>query len=243
MRSIRGFYPNIKSSTSQVIIDGEYHNYFKNVLRLKIGDNISLFNNIDSNEYDVEIIEISNKSIVAKINKYEIMNKENSYIINLFQSIIKNENFDLVIQKATELGINTITPLITERTNHKFDKNHFDKKLERWEKIAINATEQCGRVFVPEIKAITTIDNIKHSDALNITLCPYTKNSNEISTQIISNHSFNIFIGPEGGFTSDEIQLLTKQPNSISINLGTRILKSETAHINISSIINFLKNI
>mgnify|MGYP000035325248 CR=1 FL=1 len=241
MRTIRGFMPDIEKSSQELKITGEYHNYFKNVLRLKVGEIISVFNDKDSLEYDIEIKEITNKHILVDVLGYELIEKENDYKINLYQSIIKNENFDLVIQKATEMGINNIIPLVTDRTNHKFDKKHFDKKISRWEKIAQNAAEQCGRVFVPKIKDITTIENIDFSNGLNITLCPHTQNSAKIENDIKENNIFNIFIGPEGGFTNDEISLLQQQDNSAVINLGKRILKSETAHINIVSIINFLK--
>lgn len=242
MRTIRGFFPEINKSLIETEISGEYYNYFKNVLRLKKGDQINLFNSKDSLEYITEINNISNKSLVIKVTDSIKVEKENSYNINLYQSIIKNENFDLVVQKATELGVNNIIPLITDRTNHKFDQKHFEKKIDRWQKIAINASEQCGRVFVPKIHSSRELPEANFDNALNILLCPYTENKDKnVELNIISNNDFNIFIGPEGGFTDEEVRFINNQNNSLTMNLGDRILKSETAHISIISIINFLK--
>ena len=241
MRTIRGFFPDISDNTKDIAITGEYYNYFKNVLRLKKNDCITLFNNRDSKEYQTEIINITNKNISLKVTESKIIKNENNYTINLYQSIIKNENFELVIQKATELGVNNIYPLVTERTNHKFNKNDFGKKLDRWNKIAINATEQCGRVFIPKIKELTNLNKIKlSSEEINLTLCPYTKITDKFTNLIKDNSTFNIFIGPEGGFNDMEMTYF-KDKDFCMVNLGKRILKAETAPINIISIINFLK--
>ncbi|AJC48864.1 16S rRNA (uracil(1498)-N(3))-methyltransferase [Allofrancisella guangzhouensis] len=241
MRTIRGFFSGISSSLDNIQITGEYYNYFKNVLRLKKDDFIELFNNHDSKQYKTKIIVINNKHIELEVVSSQLIDNENPYTINLYQSIIKNENFDLVVQKATELGVNNIFPLITERTNHKFDKKNFDKKLERWTKIAINASEQCARVFIPEIHSLTQLDSINlMSEAVNITLCPYTKTDPSFISKIKNNSNFNIFIGPEGGFSDTEISFF-KENNFFMVNLGKRILKAETTPVNILSILNFIK--
>ena len=128
-------------------ISGEYYNYFKNVLRLKKTDLIELFNNKDSLQYKTKTTAFDNKNITLEVIDKKQISDENNHTTSIYQAIIKNENFEFVIQKATELGVNNIYPTITESTNHKFDKNGFDKKLERWHKIAIAASEQCGRFY------------------------------------------------------------------------------------------------
>ncbi|MED7819253.1 MULTISPECIES: 16S rRNA (uracil(1498)-N(3))-methyltransferase [unclassified Francisella] len=242
MRTIRGFFTEISNDTKNLSISGEYYNYFKNVLRLKKNDLVELFNSLDGNQYKTKISNINNKNIDLEVISSKEIKNENSYSINLYQSLIKNENFELVIQKATELGVNNIYPIITEYTNHKFDKKGFDKKLERWNKIAISATEQCGRVFVPKIHAPLNLQDINlNPESLNLTLCPYSKTINNFEIKIKNSHEFNIFIGPEGGFSENEMEYFEKN-NFSMINLGKRILKAETAPINIISIINFLKD-
>ncbi|AIT09041.1 16S rRNA methyltransferase [Candidatus Francisella endociliophora] len=241
MRTIRGFFAEISQENRNLAISGEYYNYFKNVLRLKKSDTIELFNNKDGLQYKTKIISIDNKAINLEVIDSRIVENENPYTTNLYQSLIKNENFELVIQKATELGVNNIYPIITEYTNHKFDKKGFSKKIERWNKIAISATEQCGRVFIPTIHTPIELTNIKYSlEDLNLTLCPYSKTTDDFKTKVQNHSNINIFIGPEGGFSDNEMSLF-KQVDFKMINLGKRILKAETAPINIFSIINFLK--
>ena len=116
MRTIRAFFADISNSVSSVSITGDYYNYFKNVLRLKKNDSIVLFNNSDGLEYSTEIINITNKAIELNITDSIMIDNENNYTINLYQSIIKIENFELIIQKATELGVNNIYPIITDYT-------------------------------------------------------------------------------------------------------------------------------
>ncbi|QIV94902.1 16S rRNA (uracil(1498)-N(3))-methyltransferase [Allofrancisella frigidaquae] len=241
MRTIRGFFSDISNASTSLQITGEYYNYFKNVLRLKKNDFIELFNGYDSKQYRAKITAVNNKHIELEVISSQLINNENPYTINLFQSIIKNENFELVIQKATELGVNNIFPLITERTNHKFDKKNFDKKLERWTKIAINASEQCARVFIPTIHSLIQLDSINlEPEALNITLCPYTITDSTFVDKIKNNCNFNVFIGPEGGFSDSEINYF-RENSFCMVNLGKRILKAETTPINILSILNFIK--
>ncbi|QIW09846.1 16S rRNA (uracil(1498)-N(3))-methyltransferase [Francisella sp. LA112445] len=241
MRTIRGFFAEISQNTKNLSISGEYYNYFKNVLRLKKNDIVELFNNLDSVQYQARIFDINNKNIELEVISSKEIKNENSYNINLYQSLIKNENFELVIQKATELGVNNIYPIITEYTNHKFDKKGFDKKLERWNKIAISATEQCARVFIPKIHTPINLPDISiNTDVLNLTLCPYSKTIENFESYVKNSNDFNIFIGPEGGFSETEMNHFRKN-NFFMINLGKRILKAETAPINIISIINFLK--
>ncbi|ASG67545.1 ribosomal RNA small subunit methyltransferase E [Francisella halioticida] len=241
MRTIRGFFVEILDNTKKLSISGEYYNYFKNVLRLKKNDIVELFNNLDGIQYKTKILNINNKNIDLEVVSSKEIKNENPYNINLYQSLIKNENFELVIQKATELGVNNIYPIITEHTNHKFDKKGFDKKIERWNKIAISATEQCGRVFIPKIYALEVLQDISiNMKALNFALCPYSETIKNLESQIKSSCELNIFIGPEGGFSENEINYFKENDFSM-INLGKRILKAETAPINIMSIINFIK--
>ncbi|API86474.1 16S rRNA (uracil(1498)-N(3))-methyltransferase [Francisella uliginis] len=241
MRTIRGFFAKISNNTKNLSISGEYYNYFKNVLRLKKNDIVELFNDLDGLQYKTKILNVNNKSIDLEVISSKEIKNENPYQINLYQSLIKNENFELVIQKATELGVNNIYPIITEFTNHKFDKKGFDKKIERWNKIAISATEQCGRVFIPKLHTPTNLHDIDiNTRSLNFTLCPYSRTIEDIKYQIENHSEFNIFIGPEGGFSENEMSYF-KESNFSMINLGKRILKAETAPINIISIINFLK--
>jgi 16S rRNA (uracil1498-N3)-methyltransferase len=241
MRTIRAFFADISSTMSEVAITNDHYNYFKNVLRLKKNDNIVLFNNLDGLEYNTEIISITNKAIELNITNSIKIDNENAYTVNFYQSLIKIENFELVIQKATELGVNNIYPIITDYTNLKFDFKNIEKKLDRWQKIAVGASEQSRRVFVPKIHAPIELETLSMpKNQFNITLCPYAKNDTSFQYKLKIADNINIFIGPEGGFSETEMKLF-KNNDFETINLGKRILKAETAPINIISIINFLK--
>lgn len=243
MRHIRGYLESINTTSTIINITGDLYNHLKNVLRLKISDRVTLFNNIDGCDYKVIISNINKNTIECKIVDKIIINNENYFNIHLYQSLIKNDNFDLVIQKATEMGVNEITPIITERTNLKIKHSTVDKKVSRWQKIAINSSEQCGRVFFPKINNPISISNAVDTldkNSLKILLSPYS-DKQVVIENIQNNNDFDIFIGPEGGFTDKEVESL-ENINTVSVNLGKRILRSETSHINIVSIINFLKN-
>jgi 16S rRNA (uracil1498-N3)-methyltransferase len=242
MRTIRAYFENIDKNSTNISITDDYYNYFKNVLRLKKNDIVELFNNNDSRQYKLSIYDITNKKIDLLLIDSIVINNENDYTINLYISLIKMENFELVIQKATELGVDNIFPIVAEYSNMTIDSKSVDKKLSRWSKIATSASEQSRRVFIPTIHNITNIRDLSFSKYdINMTLCPYTQNDYEIESIIKSTNSFNIFIGPEGGFSDNEMELF-KENNFTLLNLGKRILKAETAPINILSIINFLKN-
>lgn len=241
MRTIRAFFDDISDSVPSVAITGEYYNYFKNVLRLKKNDSIVLFNNLDGLEYSTEIVAITNKAIELDIIDTTKVDNENPYTINLYQSLIKIENFELVIQKATELGVDNIYPIITDYTNLKFDFKNIEKKLDRWQKIAIGASEQSRRVFVPKVHPPIELKTLKMAtNQLNLTLCPYAINDSSLSSKLKSADDINIFIGPEGGFSDAEMTSF-RDNDFETISLGKRILKAETAPINIISVINFLK--
>ena len=244
MRTNRIYFEDINIASKHILITNEYVRYLNSVLRLKSKSIIYLFNNNDGFEYKCEIQEISNKKVLIDVISSELKNNETLYNVNLYQSLIKNDNFDLVIQKATELGAKSITPIITERTNHKFDAKGFDKKITRWQKIAINSAEQCRRVFYTKINNPIELKKIDFNSVLglNITLCPYTQSSFEkVQNKILDFNDLNIFIGPEGGFSDKEMALFDKLKNNFKINLGPRILRAETVPISILSIINLIK--
>ncbi|MBT7120893.1 MAG: 16S rRNA (uracil(1498)-N(3))-methyltransferase, partial [Nitrosomonadales bacterium] len=156
--------------------------------------------------------------------------------------ISSNEKMDIVIQKATELGVSHIQPIFSTRSSIKLSHDRAKKKLSHWSRVVISACEQSGRSRLPTIKAPRSLDQItkeikisKHS--LNLVLHPHPHKK---SQNLPNNHTgdINIFIGPEGGFTEDEISLLN-QKNFINVQLGPRILRTETAPLAIIAILQY----
>ena len=203
------------------ITDRERINQISKVLRLNIGDKIILTDG-EGQEAEAEIIAISKKAISVKIGKV-VKKQEDWNNVVLYCNILKRENFELVVQKATEMGVAKIVPLLCERTV-KQKINH-----QRLEKIIEEAVEQSERVFIPkldeEMKFKNAITEAKRGGEIIL----FEKNG-ENSAKLKSSKTISIFIGPEGGWTTEEIKL-AKDAGAIIKSLGETNLRAETAAI------------
>ena len=199
------------------------------VLRFKVGERLELLDNTGK-VYESEVFEISKDMISGSINNTIDRPDAPKHKINLCMALLKKDNFELVLEKATELGVSAITPILTERCIKKIDAIP-----ERWQKIIQEASEQCGRSQMPEIS-----DPIKFKEALqkySPGLICFAESKNPLANFDI-NDDINLFIGPEGDFTLDEIKA-AKQNKIEPVNLGSNILRAETAAIAALSVINF----
>jgi len=208
-------------------------------MRVKVDDLLILFNG-DGFEYRGRVSDINKKTINIEILSKEKNNNESPININLFQSISSNEKMDMVIQKATELGVSSIQPIFTSRSTVKLSLDRIKKRLIHWRQVSISACGQSGRSKIPTIKSPIGFDRFVEgitTNSLNLLLHP--DNSKE-SSNLPNKYSgdINIFIGPEGGFSQDEVLLLKKQ-NCINIQLGSRILRTETAPLAIIAILQY----
>lgn len=217
-----------------------------NILRYKKNDKIEI------NKYIVEILKISKEVLYGKI--LEKVNKrgEPTININLYQGYLKFDKMETVVEKAVELGVKKIIPILTKNTVVKLDDNDKIKKVQRLNKIVIESIEQCGRtdaVIVENVKKIKDIlKDLKQND-INILAYEKSKKSlkdlinkqkkefNQINKRICN---IAVIIGPEGGFDEEEIQyLMSNLDNIYDVSLGERILRSETASANILSILGY----
>jgi 16S rRNA (uracil1498-N3)-methyltransferase len=211
----------------KVIISGTDYKHIVKVLRIKPDNKIILF---DSNgtEYDCIVKDIFNKELVAEIiNKYEI-NRESHLNISLFQGITKGDKMDLIVQKATELGVNSIYPVATERSEVRNTN-----KISRWQRIADESIKQCGRTNSPSVNAEIKFNELFDIQKSDLNLIFY-ENEKSLKIKNLKNNkninSVSILIGPEGGFSENEVKI-AELNNFISIGVGPRILRSETASI------------
>lgn len=243
------FFEDQKLALDQVVRLNEDNSHkIRSVLRLKKDHIIILFNNTNF-EFQSQIINIKSKFIEVKIINAKHKDLSSLHKIHLVTAITKNDNFDLVIQKSTELGVNEITPIITERTVVKYNSN----KILHWNKIAIAACCQCGRNNIPKINEITSFTNIveKYNEITTTHKLIFSpldfqehikyKNTDKILNFLLPLKNINgsriiILIGPEGGFTLNEIDKANKNLFSV-LQLGARILRAETAAIAIVSIL------
>lgn len=234
--------PDAVSENTARITGGDV-NHIKNVLRMHTGEEIMI---LDGNgmEYRCEIEAISDE-ILARILEAKKTEAELSVRLLLFQGLPKKDKMELIIQKAVELGVSEIIPVLTKRTIVKLeDKKKEQKKLERWQAIAEAAAKQSGRGIIPKVcETVKFSEAVKQAETLEEALIPYelAEGMDEARERIRGLHgkkTIGIFIGPEGGFEEGEIALAVKS-GIHPITLGKRILRTETAGLCILSVIMF----
>jgi 16S rRNA (uracil1498-N3)-methyltransferase len=236
----RFFISSANINRDQAIISGRDVHYIKDVLRMRSGDQIELFDE-KQNCYITEIISIEKETIVSKILKTFKSDTEPKTRVFLAQAIPKGKKMGLIIQKATEIGIHAIIPLITERCDVKLDPSKRKNKTTRWQKIAEEAAQQCGRTHIPKIydpQGFADFLSLSNNFKTKILLWEGEKSrslKDFLGTQKRFEHIL-VFIGPEGGLTREEVNSCLKE-NFVSVSLGNRILRTETAAIFVSSVI------
>ena len=210
-------------------------------MRLSTGDLVEISDG-EKYEYIAEIKDISKENVLLSIVDKKPFFTEPQMEINLYQSVPKGSKMEFVIQKTTELGINSIIPVLTERTIVQF-KNDKDKKVERWKKIAEEASKQSKRGIIPQIiNPMSFEDALEHCSENQINIIAYEKEESFGIKQLMNKfkdsniEKVGIWIGPEGGFSDNEISLALKE-NLYSISLGPRILRTETAGLTVLSIL------
>ena len=241
------FFVNSNQINDKIVtIVGQDVNHIKNVLRLKVDDNIQICNKETGTNYECGIINIEKdivKCIIFKEIKSEAESK-NIYI-NIFQGLPKQEKMELIIQKSIELGVSEITPVEMERCVVKLDDKNKEKKVERWNKISEAAAKQCGRDSIPKVSNVINIKNICNMvQDYDIVLLAYEdekentlKNEiNKIKLQNKNSLKIGIIIGPEGGLDEKEVEFL-KETGAKVVTLGNRILRTETVAFVLASII------
>ncbi len=223
------------------ILDGDEFNHLKNVLRMKEGDNfIALCN--DEYDYFCEIVSISKNNASFKVLEKSKNNANPKLNITLVQALAKGEKLDLITQKASEIGASKIVPMYFERCDVKPNTT----KVSRLGKIAISASKQCGRSTIIEIGDCTTIKNLKEIiDANELTVfANVSENSLSLGNTLKAHpnaQNIAIIVGPEGGFTPLEIEKIIEL-GAVSVTLGTRVLRTETAGLYALSVISDFYN-
>ena len=216
------------------IISGADHNHIKNVLRMKVGDTILISANGKSDLCEIKTID--NDEIIAPIIEEDYQNTELPLQIHLFQGLPKSDKMELIIQKAVELGVYSITPIEMRRCIVKLDDKKKKSKQTRWQSISESAAKQSKRNLIPEInETISYKAALDAAKELDLLLVPYENEDGILSTkealkELKKAKSVGIIIGPEGGFDEGEIEA-AKNAGGRIISLGKRILRTETAAI------------
>ena len=221
---------------NKIILEESDLRHIKTVMRMQDNDEIEVV--FDNKLYlcCIENVKLNLQISVKKELKKDTKNQE----ITLIIPILKEQKMDYILQKSTELGVTKIIPVTTERTLVKLDEKGFLKKLERWNKICKEASEQSKRLDIPLIQNMVKLNDLKCMDGVSIVCSTITSNSIKTSFQNKPLcDKINIVIGPEGGLSKKEEEFL----NNIgfeSVSLGKRILRVETAPLMVLSILNYI---
>ncbi|WNO60781.1 16S rRNA (uracil(1498)-N(3))-methyltransferase [Rheinheimera sp. MMS21-TC3] len=207
-------------------LDDEAANHVGRVLRMPINSELVLFNG-DGYNYQAKITAIDKKQIIVTANAKQDNPVESPLKIHLGQGISRGDRMDFAIQKAVELGVTEITPLFTERCGVKLEGERLAKRTQQWQKIVISACEQSGRSIVPIVHPAVSLTSWLAQDTKELKLTLHPRAKDTIKT-LAAVKDIRLVIGPEGGFTDEEIALTT-QADFKSILLGPRILRTETA--------------
>ena len=218
----------------RIVITGEDVNHIKNVLRMKIGEEIAVSNGVDGREYRCEVAQLLADEVVCKLRFIKENDVELPAQVYLFQGLPKADKMELIIQKAVELGAYSVIPVATRRSIVKLDDKKAAAKQNRWQGIAEAAAKQSKRKIIPKIeKVMSFAEALEMAKELEVRLIPYElaedmSHTKEIIERIREGQKIAIFIGPEGGFDETEIAMAS-EVGVEPITLGKRILRTETA--------------
>ncbi|MBE5894615.1 MAG: 16S rRNA (uracil(1498)-N(3))-methyltransferase [Lachnospiraceae bacterium] len=226
----------------KILITGNDVNHIKNVLRMKIGEELSVSDGQSGREYRCGVAELGEDEIVCELRFIKEDNVELPAKIYLFQGLPKADKMELIIQKAVELGVYEIIPVATKRAVVKLDEKKAKSKIARWQGISEAAAKQSKRGIVPNVRPVMTMkEAILYAKDMDSKAIPYELAEGMQATKdwiasLAGCENIAVFIGPEGGFAEEEIEMAVES-GICPVSLGKRILRTETAGLTTLSIL------
>jgi len=237
----RFYVPQPQVEKGMLRMEGEEVKHIRKVLRLRAGDEIVVFDG-SGKEFEGTIVEEGLSSVVIKVQNVASPKRDSPVEVTLAQSLLKGEKMDYLVQKATELGVKEIIPFISSRSVPLLDKSGRLKRHHRWERIAIEASKQCGRGVIPEIESLQDYSEMLQKVSPNtLRLILWEREGTKLKGILErSKERKKIFfvIGPEGGFSQEEVEE-AERAGFIPVTLGKRILRAETASLCFLSILQY----
>lgn len=223
---------------NNILIKGDEFNHLKNVLRLKVGDEVIVSLNTKF-EYVCEILSIGKGVAVCQINGENECLKNPTKNIVLFQAVAKKSKFEFIVQKATEIGMSEIVPFMSEYCIAKVTEN----KAERLHEIALNACKQCERTIIPKISKVSDVKGIieRFKDFDIVLFANERTDVGEKLKNLSKCKNIAIIVGSEGGFSQKEKEKFI-EAGAVSVSLGKRILRCETASVAMMSLVSILSD-
>ena len=237
----RFYVPQPRLEKGLLKVEGEEVKHIRKVLRLRAGDEITVFDGL-GREFEGTIVEEGLSSVVIRVNSVYSSKRDSPLDVTLAQSLLKGEKMDYLIQKATELGVKEIIPFLSSRSVPLLEKSKRLKRHHRWERIAIEASKQCGRGVVPKIEFPQDYSEMLPKASPNaLRLILWEREGiklKEILERSKEKKKIFFVIGPEGGFSQGEVDE-AKGAEFIPVTLGRRILRAETASLCFLSILQY----
>ena len=228
------YFAKEKSDQKLVLYDGDIH-HIKKVMRCQVNDQIEVV--YDDTLYVCKITNLEPLELDIMCTMEE--DKELETNLTIAVSLVNEQKFDLILQKLTELGVSTIIPLKTERSIVRLDDKKEVKKIERWQTICKEASEQSHRTKIPVVTNIMSLKELASIDSNLKLICSLSENTKPLSKYLEKTPpKITFVIGPEGGFTEKEETYLLNN-NFLPVSLGKRVLRVETAAIYVASVINY----
>lgn len=214
------------------VITGDDAHHISRSLRMRVGEGLTLCDGCGK-DYECTIEDISDASVILNVCESHMSKAEPPYTANVYQALVKGDKFDTVIQKSVECGAAHITPLVTSRCTVKLSASDIDKKRVRWQRIAAEAAKQCGRGIIPTVDEPSNISDISKICASHDTVLFCYENGTHLLKDAIAEvsetpKSIAVIIGPEGGFSEEEASRV-REAGAITVSLGKRILRTESA--------------
>ena len=238
------FVESNQVTEGQIEITGNDVNHIKNVLRMKTGTQVRI-SEAQGADYFCQIEEVGPKRVLARILYQEREARELPVNIVLFQGLPKGDKMEFIIQKAVELGVSEIVPVAMRNCVVKLDEKKAASRILRWQGISESAAKQSRRAIVPEVTKVSDFSSaVKWASRMAVKLIPYElaedmTRTRQILGRLEPGQDVAVFIGPEGGFTEEEVRLASE--NGIEpVTLGKRILRTETAGLTVLSWIMYL---
>jgi 16S rRNA (uracil1498-N3)-methyltransferase len=229
MRISRLFVAQDLAENTVITLAPEAAHYLRNVLRLKVGFQLTIFNG-QGGEYAATAKEISRKVVSLEIIEYRPVNLESPLAIELGLSVSRGERMDVAIQKATELGVAVITPVITQHCVVKLTDERRLQRHQHWQNIIYRACEQCGRNVPPLLNITEDFADWLGSDLPSSKIIFEPGKAETLTTYAKPNNAVAVLIGPEGGFSEEEV-VEAEQAGFTALGFGPRVVRNETAAI------------
>lgn len=230
----RRFHAPVTAFTDQTVtLTADEARHLRDVLRLKAGDEVYVFDGV-GREFRCAVIKTTRDTADLQVEaEVEPAKPESQLQLNLCVALLKGEKFDLVVQKATELGVQRVTPLITRYADiHLRDQSDAAKRVARWQRIALEAAKQSGRAFVPEISLPVAFESLNAGGLVVM----FSERDGEALEKLPPSDTITALIGSEGGWSDEEIESARARDFHV-ITLGGRVLRAETAAITVTALL------